>query len=269
MHAWNRWFWALALCAPLAASCGEDPSPDLGDDEAEEAEPVTAEKKDAGKASKPSTSTDAGTRKDAGKTPAQTPSDAGKSSAPKPDAGKMSTPADAGKVKDAGKDKDAGTTTPTQPPAPTGPKPTNSTTIGDIADDWREPTCVEIAAAMRGVIASGGTLDCLGQAIHAANTAGDPAGCAPAREICNGNVDPVGVQESCEGTQLLVCEEATLGSVRTCLLDMKKSLDAKNQKLSCASSEDDFLATTLPLPASCEGVGMSCPALSGLVHFFD
>jgi hypothetical protein len=252
----------------FAVSCGEDTSPSERDDTQDD-EPVTVGKKDAGSTTKPTTGkTDAGTPKDAGSKPTQTTTpDAGKATTPKLDAGKVSTPVDAGKVKDAGKDKDkdAGTS----PTTPTGPKPTSSTKIGDIADDWREPTCAEVAGTMRDVVAAGGILDCLGQAIRAAKMANDQAGCQPAREICNESVDPLQVQATCEGTQLLVCEEATVGAVRTCLADMKKSLDTKNQKLSCSSTEDEFLASALPLPASCAGFSESCPALRGLVHFFD
>lgn len=269
MHARNRWLWSCALCAWLAVSCGEDTPPSDGDDTRDE-EPVTVGKKDAG-STKPTGKTDAGAPKDASTKPTQTTtSDAGKPTTTKPDAGKVNTPVDAGKVKDAGKgnDKDAGTA-PTQPSTPEGQKPTSSTTIGDIADDWREPTCAEVAGTMREVVTAGGILDCLGQAIHAAKMVNDPAGCQPAREICNDSVDPLEVQATCEGTQLLVCEEATLGSIRTCLADMKKSLDTKNQKLSCSSTEDEFLAAALPLPGSCAGFSMSCPALAGLVHFFD
>lgn len=267
MHARKRWLSSCALCAVLLMSCGEDTPPDERDDTQDD-EPVVVAKKDAGSPTKPTGKTDGGTPRDAGSKPTQTPTDAGKPTTTKPDAGKVTTPVDAGKVKDAGKDKDAGSS-PIEPSTPAGPKPTNSTTVGDIADDWREPTCAEVATTMREVVAAGGILDCLGQAIHAAKMANDQAGCQPAREICNESVDPLGVEQTCEGTQLLVCEEATLGSIRTCLADMKKSLDVKNQKLSCASTEEEFLAAALPLPASCEGVGMSCPALSGLVHFFD
>jgi len=281
MNAWNRWLLVLALGTPAVGSCGEetpaekekpgagnkgdgddesvdetDESEDApGDDESEDAPAPTGSMKDAGKATQ-----DAG-KADAGKPPAKT------------DAGKPPVKADAGKATDAGKkpvtDKDAGTEEPTEPVEPTGTKPVNATKIADIPDDWREPTCVEVAVQMRSVIFTGGLLDCTGQAVRASASAGDPSGCDPAREICNESVDPVAVTESCEGTQLLVCEEATLGEVKTCLADMKKSLEAQNKKLTCATSEADYLASPLPLPPSCDGVGQSCPALSGLVKFFD
>jgi hypothetical protein len=274
MKAWIVGLSVLTLVGSGASACGEQTAPSgnasprgpgtrdadgSADDSDAEPGAFGSSSKDAGKAG----ARDAGRSKaDAGKLGAGRAPSRG-------DAGETTSRSDAGKKSDRGSDAEAEPTAPLEPAEPSGPRPENSTRIADLPEAWREPTCVDVAGQMRAVLVSGGLLDCTGQAIHAATAANDRAGCEPAREICSEGVDSIGVTESCEGTQLLACEEATVAAVKTCLADMKKTLDALNKKLTCATSEEAFLAAALPLPSSCEGVGQSCAALSGLVRLFD